>query len=151
MAGRFSIFRVALIFGLSFVSFARVPTISEGIARQLVKEALVTLGASGPAVEIVHWPYDWAPEFYTFQAWRPGVESSNGVGVLQTYYFAVNPWTGDVWDAMACRRITSPTIEKEQEAIWKRSQLSVDVREAIRKKSPADCSAIQREMHEKKK
>jgi hypothetical protein len=76
---------------------------------------------------------------------------SDGVVILQTYYFAVNPWTVDVWDAMGCERITSAGIGNEQQAIWKRSQLPADVWEAIRKKSPADCSAIQREMSEKKK
>lgn len=151
MTGKSNLFRVALVLGVSFVSSAHVPTISEGAARRLVREALVALGENGPSVQIGPWKYYWAPEFYTFSAWRPGLAGSDGVGILQTYYFAVNPWTGDVWDAMGCKRITSPAIEKEQEAIWKRSQLPADVREAIRKKSPADCSAIQREMREKKK
>ncbi len=114
--------------------------ISERIARKLVQQALVALGEDGHRVHIGPWQYYWAPEFYTFQAWRPG-NDNGGVSVLQTYYFAVNPWTGDVWDAMGCTRITSLAIQNEQESISKRYRLPAEVQEAIRNKSPADCSA----------
>jgi hypothetical protein len=124
-------------------------TIRERTARGLVQRALVALGEDLRWVHIGPWQYYWAPEFYTFSAWRPGPVGTDGVGVLQTWYFAVNPWTGDVWDAMGCTRITSPTIQNEQESIWKRSQLPAEVREAIRNKSPADCSANQRQNDKK--
>ena len=62
----------------------------------------------------------------------------------------MNPWTGDVWDAMACKQITSPAIEKEQEAIWKRSELPSEGREPLHKKSPA-CPDIELKAGEKKK
>jgi hypothetical protein len=144
-------FCVAFILGVSSLSYGRPPTISEETARKLVREALVAMGETQPSVQIEPWKFDWAPEFYTFSAWRPGAIGKDGVGIAQTYYFAVNPWTGDVWDAMACKRITSTAIEKEQEAIWKQSDLPTAIREAIRKKSPADCTTIQREMNRKKK
>jgi hypothetical protein len=86
----------------------------------------------------MHWQYEWAPEFYTFQAWRP----NPGNGPLLTYYFAVNPWTGDVWDAIGCERITSPALEKEQESIFRRAHLSADRQKALSEKSPG-CSEIE--------
>jgi len=116
-----------------------------------VRQALVALGEDWPSAHVEPWKYDWAPEFYTFQSWRPGPVQDDGVSVLQTRYFAVNPWTGDVWDAMGCNRITSPAIQKEQKLIWKRSRLADEVRETLRNRSPAACSDVERKATEKKK
>lgn len=131
---------------ITFVAFCCVGSgqpnrhiISERLARKLAIEALSTVVAMD-GLNIKPWQYYWAPEFYTFQAWRPGIPDPQGVGVLETHYLAVNPWTGDVWDAMGCERITSPAFAKEQDAIWRRSKLPNDVRLAIRDKAPADCS-----------
>ena len=66
---------------------------------------------------------------------RHGSQNPKG-GPLQTYYFAVNPWTGDVWDGIACTRITSPKIQREQESIWKRSGLPEEARKPLTNKSP---------------
>jgi hypothetical protein len=143
-----SVFRVALALGISLVAFARDRTISERAARTLVQEALVALG--WPSVHVDPMKYYWAPEFYTFQAYWPGPVQDDGVSVLQSYYLAVNPWTGDVWDAMRCSRITSPAIQKEQESIWKRSRLPAEAREPLHEKSPG-CSAIELKASEKKK
>ena|SRR6185369_17544430 len=33
--------------------------------------------------------------------------------------YAVNPWTGDVWDMFSCQQISNPQIQKIQEAIKK--------------------------------
>jgi hypothetical protein len=129
----------ALALSVSLASTAHPLTISERTARKLVQEALVTLGENGSSVDIARWKYYWAPEFYTFSAYRHNLKD----GLLVTYYFAVNPWTGDVWDAMACKRISSPILEREQESIWKRSQLPDDVRETLQNRSPA-CSARDR-------
>lgn len=71
----------------------------------------------------------------------PGPEI-NGVSVLQTHYLAVNPWTGDVWDAMGCEMITSSALQKEQNFIWKRSGLPADAKLPLHDKSPASCSLI---------
>ncbi len=146
MATRSSFFQVALVLGLSLPSPAIERTIDEVTARKLVEGALPALGESRTSVQIGPWRYYWAPEFYTFSAWRAGERD-----VLLTYYFAVNPWTGDVWDAMGCKRITTQEIQKEQEAIWKRSGIPSEAREALRNKSPADCSAYMGTSGEKKK
>ncbi len=52
-------------------------------------------------------------------------------------YFAVNPWTADVWDAMACTRITSPTIKRKQDEIWKSSKLPDEARHVLQARAPA--------------
>ena len=49
-------------------------------------------------------------------AWWPNPHGSPVLG-----YYAVNPWTGDVWDVMGCKRISSPAIQAEQRSILKRS------------------------------
>jgi hypothetical protein len=122
---------------------ARDRIISEGSARKLAQEALVVLGGDWLSANIESYDDYWAPEFYAFMAYYPGPQSADGTGVLQTTYLAVNPWTGDVWDATECRTITSPTILKEQESIWSRSGLPADASVALHDKSPASCSLIE--------
>jgi hypothetical protein len=124
--------------GANALCFAQRPAISENAARKLVQDALVALDATKPWVEIMPLKYKWAPEFYTFQTWRPNA----GEGPLLTYSFGVNPWTGDVWDLIACKRITSPTLKKEQESISKRSHLSAEKRRVLSEKSPG-CSEVE--------
>jgi hypothetical protein len=134
---------IALALGVGFFASARDRTISERTARRLVREALVAMGDDWASAPIEPWKYYWAPEFCTFMAYLPGPEI-NGASVLQTHYLAVNPWNGDVWDAMACRIITSPVIQKEQESIWRRSRRPADAREPLRDKSPASCALIEK-------
>jgi hypothetical protein len=35
-------------------------------------------------------------------------------------YFAVNPWTGDVWALWGCHRLSTPALRKSQAAIRRR-------------------------------
>jgi hypothetical protein len=35
-------------------------------------------------------------------------------------YFAVNPWTGDVWALSGCHKLTTPALRKSQMEIRKR-------------------------------
>ncbi len=133
-------FQLAFFLTFSFVLSAQSRTISGATARKLVRDALPALGENGSSVQIGPWKYRWAPEFYTFQAWRGSDKvGPDGVGILQTYYLAVNRWTGDVWDAIACVRITLPTLQKEQRSILNRSRLSPEKREALSNESPG-CS-----------
>ena len=44
---------------------------------------------------------------------NPPVEGSFG-------YFAVNPWTGDVWALWGCHRLSTPALRKSQAAIRRR-------------------------------
>ena len=137
-----SLIRVALALGISLVASAHERTITERAARKLVQEALVAMGGGWSSAKIEPWKFYWAPEFYTFSAFQSGVLDSDGRGVLQSHYFAVNPWTGDVWEGVGCERITSLAIQKDQESIWKRSRIPDEARKAIGDRSPADCSII---------
>jgi hypothetical protein len=125
---------IAVTFGLTF---ARPPVdrvISETTARELVQDALTALGES-ERFQIDDWAFYWAPEFYTLSAFE-----GTGKRGFVIYYFAVNPWTGDVWDALACTQITSPALTKKQESIWARSGLPPDAREPLHDKSPNSCA-----------
>jgi hypothetical protein len=50
-----------------------------------------------------------SPPFFVFYGLN---ESDGGFG-----YFAVNPWTGDVWDLWGCRRLSTFTLRKSQAEI----------------------------------
>jgi hypothetical protein len=119
----------------SSVGFALDPIINKATARELVRDALASLGEDGAGTKIAIelWPYYWAPDFITLQAEIP----HPAVGRVESRYFAVNPWTGDVWDPFACTRITSPTIKRKQEAIWKSAKLPDEARQALQARSPA--------------
>jgi hypothetical protein len=138
MAFRSNLLRAALAIGISLGSLANGRTITLSDARKLVREALAASDSNGPSVKIERFRYNYAPEFYVFMAWWPNPAGSPLLG-----YYAVNPWTGDVWDVMGCKRISSPAIEKEKESIRRRSKLAAEVEGTLHEKSPG-CSAIER-------
>ena len=117
------------------VGLALDPTIDKATATELVRDALASLGEHGTdiKIEIEPWLYYWAPDFITLQAWRPHPTA----GTMETWYFAVNPWTGDIWNPFSCTRITSPTIKRKQEAIWKSAKLPDEARQVLQARSPA--------------
>jgi len=114
-------------------------TINTATATELVRDALASLGEEGAGAKIAigPWPYYWAPDFITLYAEVP----LPAIGKIEPRYFAVNPWTGDVWDPFACTPITSPTIRRKQEAIWKVSQAAAklpdEARQVLQARSPA--------------
>jgi hypothetical protein len=132
----------------SSVAFALDPTINMATARELVQDALASLGEhrTDVKIEIEPWLYYWAPDFITLQAWRPHPTA----GTMETWYFAVNPWTGDIWNPFGCTRITSPTIKRKQEAIWKSAQLPDEARHVLQARSPACTPANPERSPEKK-
>lgn len=132
----------------SSVGFSLDRTISDTTARELVQDALASLGAGGAGTKIAiePWPYYWAPDFITLQAEVP----HPATGRIESRYFAVNPWTGDVWDPFACTRITSPTIKRKQEAIWNSAKLPDQAREILQARTPACTPANHRRNPEKK-
>ena len=109
--------------------------VSKATAAELVRDALASLGDDGGGTKIAvgPWPYYWAPDFITLQA-EVFVPSMGRVAVR---YFAVNPWTGDVWEPFGCTRITSPTIKRKQEEIWKSSKLPEEARHVLQARAPA--------------
>jgi len=55
-----------------------------------------------------------SPPFFVFYGVnQPPVEGSFG-------YFAVNPWTGDVWALWGCRKLSTRALRKSQAEIRKR-------------------------------
>jgi hypothetical protein len=126
---------IIILLGPSTVGLALDPTISTAAATGLVREALASLGEGSARTKIAIYPVldYWAPDFITLQAEVPHPD----VGKIEMRYFAVNPWTGDVWDAMACTRITSPTIKRKQDEIWKSSKLPAEARHVLEARAPA--------------
>jgi len=55
-----------------------------------------------------------APPFFGFD----GVNADPYEGSFG--FFAVNPWTGDVWDLWDCRRLSTPLLRKSQAEIRRR-------------------------------
>jgi hypothetical protein len=53
-----------------------------------------------------------APFFVYYGLSRPPREGTFG-------YFAVNPWTGDVWALWGCQRLSTPALRKSQAEIRK--------------------------------
>jgi RHS repeat-associated protein len=139
---------IIMLLVASPVVLALDPTISTVAATELVREALASLGEGSALTKIAIYPwlYYWAPDFITLQAEVPHPD----VGKIEMRYFAVNPWTGDVWDAMGCARITSPTIKRKQDEIWKSSKLPDEARQVLQARAPA-CTPGKPEPREKKK
>jgi hypothetical protein len=55
-----------------------------------------------------------SPPFFTFTGISPPpAEGSFG-------FYAVNPWTGDVWELRDCRRLSTPALRRSQAEIRKR-------------------------------
>ncbi len=139
---------IIMLLLVSPVALALDPIISKATAAELVRDALASLSEGGGDTKIAvgPWPYYWAPDFITLYAEVPHPAE----GTIEMRYFAVNPWTGDVWDAMACTRITSPTIERKQDKIWRSSKLPDEARHVLQARAPA-CTPAKPERTEKKK
>jgi len=116
--------------------------VADATARELVHDAMIADGR--PMLESGIQPLTsyWSPEFYSYQAWRP---QSDGKPLL-TFYFAVNPWNGDVWDVKNCERVTSAAVAEKQGAIWKRSGLPESARDPLHNKVPGECSVVSRHL-----
>jgi len=110
------------------------PVISKATAAELVRDALASLGEGHEAsrIPVLPWDYYWAPDFITLQA-EILVPST---GTVAMRYFAVNPWTGDVWEPFGCTRITSPTIKRKQDEIWRSSKLPDEAQRILEARAP---------------
>src|ERR1051325_2134944 len=111
------------------------PVISQATAEELVRDALASLGERGVGTKIAvySWPYYWASDFITLQAEAP----LPAVVRIEMRFFAVNPWTGDVWEPFGCSRLTSATIKRKQDEIWKASKLPDEARHVLQARAPA--------------
>jgi len=142
-----SISFILMLLGASHVAVALDPILTKATAIELVHDALVSQGEVAEGTDVAIYPipdYD-APDFITLQAEVPHPRE----GWIGMKYFSVNPWSGDVWDA-DCNRITSPTIRRKQDQIWKSSKLPDKARPVLQKRTPA-CTPVTPEPREKKK
>ena len=126
---------VIMLLVASPVGLALDPTVSTAAAIELVRGALASLGEGSARTKIASYTVVdyWAPDFITLQAEVPHPD----VGRIEMRYFAINPWTGDVWDATACTRITSAAIKRTQDEIWKSSRLPDEARRVLEARAPA--------------
>lgn len=134
---------VALMLSVSGAPTSEERTITPSTAERLVHEALVALKQDGPKVHVERIHYDYAPQFFAFEADRHPTPAGT-VGAADILYLAVNPWTGDVWDYVTCQRITSPAIRKAQAAIRKKLNLSPEAQRRLSAKAPGCTEEKQR-------
>lgn len=92
-------------------SETRIPwKINESTARRLAAE-----GHYGADKGLEYFDYDSkSGSFFVFDGLtKPPAEGSFG-------FWAVNPWTGDVWALWGCHRLSTPALRKSQAAIRRR-------------------------------
>jgi hypothetical protein len=86
------------------------PKVDEAMAHRLAAEA------NGPGYKLDWFDYSAAmsPPFFVYDGLnKPPVNGSFG-------FFAVNPWTGDVWNLWGCHKLSTPALRKSQAEIKKR-------------------------------
>jgi hypothetical protein len=101
--------------------------ISVSEARKLVRDALEGRGKD-IYIDENHRPDD--PKFFFFEATWPNPTGSPVIG-----YFAVNRWTGDVWD-QGCRSFSSRLIKARQAQIRAKASIPTAVFRELHAKRP---------------
>lgn len=102
-------------------------------ARQLVYKAVEPQGATKlPRFGLDYYKDDHFRDFYFFEATadHPGP----GSGVLGHY--GVDPRTGNVWDGVVCRELTSPSLRKLQQTVRTRIRLTEKEYRKLRRPGP---------------
>jgi hypothetical protein len=140
---------IALFIGISLASNCLAKPVSyEGPARHYipVEEARrlayeAELKQYGDADAVIDFNVaakhgDVEPDFYGFSAEFSGPVSDLGLG-----HYAVNRWTGDVWNVVGsvCHNIVSPRVIGHQEEIRKRADWHYPGYAALRSKKPVEC------------
>lgn len=125
---------VALVIAVSLLSAAGPRRIDRGVALRLMGEAMAALGIGPKGFDLMPYVNDYAPDFYSFQALPQGLGSEGSIG-----FFAVNPWSGYVWNLAGCRQVTSPALRREQKRIIELSGMSASEVKTLGGKSPG-CS-----------
>ena len=108
----FPLIGAAIVFGAYAAAAQEIPWKIDELAGQ----RLAAEGDHGAATGLDYFDYDSniSPPFLVYHGLtKPPVEGSFG-------YFAVNPWTGDVWELWDCRRLSTPALRKSQAAIRRR-------------------------------
>ncbi len=87
--------------------------------------------AENPGADVRRISNRYDHDFYYFE-----VIVSNDVASPVVGHYAVNPWTGDVWNPALCTRVTSPSIERIQERIRSRLNLPAKDYSSLRARKP---------------
>ena len=122
---------VVLAVSVSLIAETNCRLIGSQLARKLVHQAVVTLGVDAKGFVLIPYVNDSAPDFHSFEALLQNSSTSGRIG-----FFAVNPWTGDVWNIDRCSRIISSELKKEQESILERSGMSALAATTLRERPP---------------
>ena len=125
---------VLLLFGCRLVAVARTRDLTEKEAKELVALALDPAATTLPNFGLDTYEGPNAASFYFFEATANlGANKSPIIG-----HYAVNRSTGDVWEAVVCRRINSDALKNLQEIVRKRIQLSREELRRLGYKSPCE-------------
>jgi hypothetical protein len=97
-------------------------------AKQLAYEVIKVHNAGA---DLINSPRSFDPDFFFFAATWANSSGSPIIG-----YFAVNPWTGDVWNSAGCEHLSSKRLERLQQDIRKRFHFSSEDYAKLRAKKP---------------
>jgi hypothetical protein len=106
----------SLFFAVS-CAFISISALASGLPYKIDERAAQKLAAVANEGSEKFWKqYDYDENmdaiFYSY--------NELGLNVDSLGFFAVNPWTGDVWNIMQCKRISSPAARAMQNKIRKR-------------------------------
>ena len=105
--------------------------ISLAEANSLIYAFLNSSGCTDRSCGLDEYTNSYFPQFYFFEAtW----DNPNGSPIIGHY--AVDPRTGDVWDAIVCGRLTSPALIKLQKAVRKQIALTEEKYRRARRPGP---------------
>ncbi len=115
--------------------FAQTQKIDELEARKLTYEGIKVFlpGNDENSITLMLLRNKYDLDFYYFYA---TATHPNGFASPHLANFAVNPWTGDVWDSDSCERITSTNLKKQQDIIRQRFGFAKDRYASLKAKTP---------------
>jgi len=131
---QFLAFNLALFLSVSTTAGSdRTRKLSEDEARELAIMALTPDARKLPDLSLAIEKGFGAPGFYWFEATAATPNASPVLG-----HFAVNQSTGDVWDPVWCKKLTSPDLTDLQRQMRKRIHLSDRDLRRLSKEAPCE-------------
>ncbi len=110
---------LSLALVLGFLALVRPTAEANEIARKLDEKSAQSLAAAATGhsrtpEDLDYQGADFDPSFFVFYGLNlPPAMAGFG-------YFAVNPWTGEVWDLWGCHKLLTPVLRKSQAEIRRR-------------------------------
>lgn len=117
----FLVFNLALFLSISAVADSGYRKLTQAEARQLATMALPRFARELPDLRLdANNGYPGVSGFYWFEATASVPDQTSPI----LGHFAVNQTTGDVWDPVSCRKVTSPDLRNLQARMRKRIGLA---------------------------